>query len=224
MARKYKDDGGGDLPTSSDKVHFKVLPRRSFVCVFYRVPTKEILSYMEERVEKTTTINPMTFPYRRMSCINYHLTSNPILVYLNDVFRGHLPRMFWMTIVDDQRYQGSFGKNPFDFTDHTLISVECTANGVPVPKASLDVGMKHDIYDLLLNASGKRKRDAYLLDPETFHHGYLIIPFDLTAMQDGGELDTPLHRMLVNMRLTFKPSQPALQVLFFYNTDESDGS
>ena len=221
MARKYKDAGDGTVATNSDNISFEILPGRSFVRVFYRVPTKEILSYMEEQVEKTSTINPMTFPYRRMRCINYHLTANSRLVDLNDVFRGRSPRLFWMAVLDDERYQGTFGKNPFNFHNQNLLTVECTANGVPVPKASLNVRVPLDIYDLLLNASGKRRRDAYLLDPDTFHKGYFIIPFDLTAVQDGGESDTPLLRMLVNVRLTFNPSQPAFQVLFFYNTDES---
>ncbi len=48
-----------------------------------------------------------------------------------------------------------------------------------------------------------------------------MVPFDLTAVQDGGESSTPLLRMLVNGRLTFSSGNPTLQSLFFYNTDES---
>lgn len=44
---------------------------KSFVRVFYRVPVKDILQYMEEQVEKTSMANPMTFPFRRMRCDNY---------------------------------------------------------------------------------------------------------------------------------------------------------
>ena len=80
---------------------------------------------------------------------------------------------------------------------------------------------KYEVYDLLLNASDKRKRDAYLLDPDLFDQCYFMLPFDLTAVQDGGESSTPLLRMLVNIRLTFNSGNPTLQALFFYNTDES---
>lgn len=64
--------------------------------------------------------------------------------------------------------------------------MECTANRVPVPKSSLDLEKKYEIYDLLLDSSGKNKRDAYLLDPDTFDEGFFVVPFDLTAVQDGG--------------------------------------
>ena len=93
------------------------------------------------------------------------------------------------------------------------IQVECTANDVPVPKASLSLKDKYEVFDLLLNASGKRKRDAYLLNPDVFDQGYFMVPFNLTAVQDGGEFSTPL------LRIT--SGNPTLQALFFYNTDKS---
>lgn len=90
-----------------------------------------------------------------------------------------------------------------------------------MPKASLSLKDKYDVYNLLLNALGKRKRDAYLLNPDVFDQGYFMVPFDLTAVQDGGESSTPLLQMLVNIRLTFNSSNPTVQALFFYDTDES---
>ena len=155
-----------------------------------------------------------------MRCDNYQLPANQTQIDLNDVFRGRAPRLFWMVLVDDERYQGDFGKNPFNFTRMNGLSVECTANGVPVPKASLNLTNKYEIYDLLLNASGKNKRDAYLLDPDTFDEGFFIVPFDLNAVQDGGESSIPLLHMLVDIRLRFSSGNPTLQALFFYNTDE----
>ena len=220
MARKYKDDGNGQAATSSTKVSFEVLVSQCFIRVFYRVPRESIVKYMEEQVEATSVVNPLTFPFRRMRCDNYQLPANQTQIDLNDVFRGRAPRLFWMVLVEDERYQGDFGKNPFNFTRMNGLSVECTANGVPVPKASLNLTRKYEIYDLLLNASGKNKRDAYLLDPDTFDEGFFIVPFDLTAVQDGGESSTPLLHMLVDIRLRFSSGNPTLQALFFYNTDE----
>lgn len=112
-------------------------------------------------------------------------------------------------------------KNPFNFTSQNGIQAECTANSVPVPKASLLQKDKYKVYDLLLNAFGKRKRDAYLLNPDAFDEGFFMVPFDLTAVQDGGQSSTPLLRMLVSIQLTFSSGNPNLQALFFYDTDES---
>ena len=136
MARKYKADGQGTAATASDQVSFEVMVDKSFVRVFYRVPVKDILQYMEEQVEKTSIANPMTFPFRRMRFDNYQLTANQTQVDINDAFRSHSPRPFWLVLLEDDRYQGDFGKNPFNFTSQNGIQVECTANGVPVPKAS----------------------------------------------------------------------------------------
>ena len=220
MALKYKDNGAGAAATSSDRVAFEVMAAESFIRVFYRVPRESIVKYMEDQVEATSVVNPLSFPFRRMRCDNHQIQANQTQVDLNDVFRGRVPRLFWMVFVDDERYQGHFAKNPFNFTRNNALTVECTANGVPVPKASLDLQKNYEIYDLLLNASGKNKRDAYLLDPDTFHEGFFIVPFELTAVQDGGESSTPLLHMLVNLRLRFSSGSPTLQALFFYNTDE----
>ena len=68
---------------------------------------------------------------------------------------------------------------------------------------------------MLLNASGKHKWDAYLLNPDTFDEGYFIVPFNLAAVQERGESSTPLLCMLINIRLTFSIGDPTLQVMFF---------
>lgn len=110
MPRNYKADGQGAPAAASDK---EVMVDKSFVRVFYRVPVKDILQYMEEQVEKISVANPMTFPFRRMHCDNYQLTANQTQVDINDVFRGHSPCLFWLVLQEDDRYQGHFGKNPF---------------------------------------------------------------------------------------------------------------
>ena len=95
MARKYKADGQGTAATVSDKVSFEVMVDKSFVRVFYCVPVKDILQYMEGKVEKTSVANPMTFPFHLMCCDNYQLTANQTQIDINDVFRGCSPRLFW---------------------------------------------------------------------------------------------------------------------------------
>ena len=123
--------------------------------------------------------------------------------------------------LEDSRYQGAFDKNPFNFTNSTKPKLDCTANRVPVPKASIDKSKKYEIFNLLMNASGKKRRDAYLLDPDNFEEGFFAVPVDLTAVQDGGQSETPLLDMLVNMLLTFSTGLPSnYRALFFYNTDK----
>ena len=205
---------------------FEVMAEESFLRVFYRIPNDTIMKYMEEQVEETTVTNPLTFPFRRMRCENRYIPAGVTQVDLNDVFQGRSPRLFWLVLLEDARYQGQLNKNPFDFkakfTGFNVTSAECTANGVPVNKAKVDLTNQYEIYDLLLNASGKKRRDAYLLDPDTFEEGYFIVPFDLTAVQDGGDSVTPQLQMLINIRLGFSASTGvALQALFLYNTDES---
>ena len=103
-----------------------------------------------------------------MRCDNYQIQANKTQVDPNDVFRDRVPWLFWMVLVDDECYRGHFGKNPFNFTRNNALTMECSANGVPVPIASLDIQNDYEIYDLLLNAFAKNKRDAYLLDPDNF--------------------------------------------------------
>ena len=126
----------------------------------------------------------------------------------------------WLVLLDNEWYQGHLSKNPFNYTSENGIQVKRTANNVPMSKASLSLKDKYEIYDLLLNASGKHKQDAYLLNPDAFDKGCFTVPFYLVAMQDKGE-SQPLLCMLINIRLTFSSSDPTLQAMFFYNTDES---
>ena len=165
-------------------------------------------------MEATTVVNPLTFPFHRMRCDNYQLLANQTQIDLNDVFRGRAPHLFWMVLVDDERFY-RFGKDPFKFTLMNALTVKCMANGVPVPKASLNLTNEYEIYDLLLNASGKNKRDAYLLDPETFDEGFFIVPFDLTAVQDGGESSTPLLLVDIpcDLAVAIPPSKPCFSII-----------
>ena len=106
---------------------------------------KDILQYMEEQVEKTSVLNPMTFLFHRMRCDSYQLIANQTPVDINDVFQGHSPRLFWLVLLEDDGYQGHFAKNPFNFTSQNGIQVECTANSVPVPKAKLSPKDKYEV-------------------------------------------------------------------------------
>lgn len=177
-------------------------------------------------MEATSVMNPMLFHIRRMRCDNYLVQKDNLTPELNDVFRSRSSRLSWMVILPDEAYQGHFSMNPFNFTNkHSghfeVQEIFCTANGVPVPAVNISLNKPYEVFDLLLNASGKLKRDAYLLDPDTFDQGYFVVPFDLTAVQDGGESSSPLIPMFVNVRLQFKTVTNPVQVLFFYNIDET---
>ena len=50
MSRKHKADVTCTAATAVDKVSFEVMVDKSLVRVFYRVPIKDILQYMEEQV------------------------------------------------------------------------------------------------------------------------------------------------------------------------------
>ena len=99
--------------------------------------------------------------------------------------------------------------------------MECTAKGGGGAQAHLSLKDKYGIDNFAANASGNHQRDIYLLNLNSFDQGYFIIPFDLTAVQDGGESSTPLPRILVNIRLTFTSRNATLQALFFYNMNKS---
>lgn len=233
VAKDYKAEGDGGV-VSDNKAGFTIDVAKSFLRLFYRVPQQQVMTQMEQQVQATTVMNPMLFPIRRMRCDNYLIQVNNVTPELNNVFRGRSPRLFWLVIVPDKTYQGDFHMNPFNFTNHHTFhpptgqtanfkvqELYCTANGVPVPRVNVDLTKPLEVFDLLLNASGKTKRDGYLLDPDTFQNGYFIVPFDLTAAQDGGESSSPLIPMLVNVRLKFEFVHSVTQVLFFYNIDET---
>ena len=63
MASKFKDRGDGATSVASDKVTFEVMVDKCSVRMFYHVPMKDIMQYMEEQMEKTTVVIPMTFPF-----------------------------------------------------------------------------------------------------------------------------------------------------------------
>lgn len=77
-----------------------------------------------------------------MRCDNYQLPASQTQVDINDVFRGRSPCLFWLVLLDDERYQVHFEKNPFNFASQNGIQVECMANGVRMPKASLSLKEK----------------------------------------------------------------------------------
>ena len=75
MARKYQANGSGTAATASDKVLFEVMVNKSFIPMFYHVPVKDFLQYIEEQVEWTTVANPSPSPSNGciVMIISWHL-------------------------------------------------------------------------------------------------------------------------------------------------------
>jgi len=59
---------------------------------------------MKEQVEKTSLADPMIFPLHRMRCNHYQLPAGQTQVDINNVFQGRSPRLFWVVLLDDERY------------------------------------------------------------------------------------------------------------------------
>ena len=75
MAISYKADGRGAPATSGNNVSFDVMARESFLRIFYRVPNESVTKEMEAQVGNGTVAKHLTFPFRRMRCVNYQLSS-----------------------------------------------------------------------------------------------------------------------------------------------------
>ena len=130
---------------------------------------------------------PAIYPVRRVECKVFVMPGNIPSVRKDNVFTGTIPKSFVFALVDAEAFNGSYGKNPYNFRGCDVTTVTLTSNGEELPFKQLNLSHKNNkenftqAYNTLFSGTGKMNYNTGLdISREDYPEGYTLYAFDLT--------------------------------------------
>ena len=161
--------------------------------------------------EKALMRGNAKYPINRVLCNVYSISRGNMNMVKDNLFNGQLPNRVIIGMLDNDAYNGSFAKNPFNFKHHSLTTLGLYVNGEPMPGKPLETKFTAD--------GGKNYINAYLslfhgsesfgkdcgnhISREEYAEGYSLFAFDLSPdLSDGGHLSL-LKKGNLKLEMTF---------------------
>ena len=150
---------------------------------------------MEHAVALTKTT--AKYPVRRVECKVFSVPAGNMAINQDNLFLGAVPQKLIVCMVDNDAYNGSWKKNPYNFQHYRATSVGLFYDGEHVPHRPMklnftNAGGLNDImgYSSLFTATGKSYHDTgNQISREEYSKGYTMYGFDLTPdLSDVGHL------------------------------------
>ena len=130
---------------------------------------------------------PAIYPIRRVECKVFVMPGNIPSARKDNIFAGIIPKSFVFALLDADAFNGSYGKNPYNFQNYKVTTVTLTSNGEELPFKQLNLtysGNKKNFtqaYNTLFSGTGKMNHNTGLdISREDYPEGYTIYAFDLT--------------------------------------------
>jgi len=131
-----------------------------------------------------------------------------------NVFNGSIPSRMVICMVDNDAFNGSYEKNPFNFKTYGLTSLKLLLDGnqqqsVKPIELDFDEHRFIEAYMSLFSGTGKQLKDEGTdIDRTDFPKGYAIYAFDLTPdMNEDGHFNL-MREGSVRLDLKFKTALP----------------
>jgi len=160
------------------------------------------------KVMETTTAK---YPIRRAVCKSFTIPRGNLDVSQESLFSGQLPCRIVLGLVDNDSYNGSYSKNPFNFKHHHLNQVKIYLDGQQQSLKPIEPDYANNqfiaAYSAVFAGTGKLARDEGLdITREDYSGGYALYCYDLTPdlAEDIGHFNLIKQG---NIRLDLKFSQ-----------------
>lgn len=72
--------------------------------------------------------HPAIYPYTKTETKRFTLTSGVHSTEINDPFQGRIPSEFFVALVRENAVHGQYDKNPFNFINADVTSIQCTVD------------------------------------------------------------------------------------------------
>lgn len=159
---------------------------------------------------KALEVGNVKLPIRRAVCKTFTIPAGNLDASQESLFSGQLPTRIVIGCVDNDAFNGLYGKNPFNFKHMNLSQLKVYLDGQQHSVKPLEMNFAThqyiNAYATLFTGTRKWKSDeGNLISREDFASGYALYAFDLTADQCDGD-----HFNLVkqgNVRLDMKFAQ-----------------
>ena len=179
--------------------NFKVsLEHASLFVRKVRVSPGVVLGHAKS-LEKTTA----KYPVNRVICKAYSIPTGNMSFVQDNIFTGQMPNRIVIGCVDNDAFNGSYKKSPFEFKHYNINFIGVYVDGQPVPHNPLQPDFENQLFvrayqNLFTNAENK----GLYLSRSEFSQGYSLFCFELSPdLCDGSHLNLIRHS---NLRLEIK--------------------
>ena len=197
-----------------------------------KVKVDQTVSDATELILKKT---PAIYPIRRVECKALTIGIGLSSVRKDNIFSGLVPKSFVMGLVDLNAYNGTYGKNPYNFQHFRVNALTLTANGEEIPFKQLtlnypDTDNPNDgtvnfvqAYNTLFSGTGKMYANTGLdITREDYDKGYTLYAFDLTPdMCDTANYFNAVQRGSLSLDITFEKGNDEAIAMVCYGIFEN---
>ena len=164
------------------------------------------------------------YPIRRVDVKSYSIPQGNLSFVRESLFTGQVPRRIVFGLVDNNSYNGTYDKNPYNFKHFDLNYLALHCNGETVPwkplRPRFDTPNAQDhimAYQTLFQGTNVLHKDQGVpIDREEFASGYSLFAFDLSPDSSDGTHLNPLQTGSVRLELQFQNPLPNTVNLVVY--------
>ena len=209
-------------------------PRVHFTDVVLKIRKVKVDQTVSDGVERMLKQTPALYPIRRVECKILTIPENLPDIRQDNIFSGIIPKTFVFGLVHVDAYNGTYGKNPYNFQHFGVTNVSLTANGQEIPFKQLtlkypknDNGIPDpatddelnfdEAYNTLFSGTGKIYSNAGLdITRENYPGGYALYAFDLTPdMCNSTDYFNTVQRGSLTLALTLKKQDHAIGMVCY---------
>ena len=201
---------------------------------FLKIRKVKVDQAVSDGVERMLKQTPALYPIRRVECKILTIPENLPNIRQDNIFSGIIPNLFVFGLVDVDAYNGTYGKNPYNFQHFGVTNVSLTANGQEIPFKQLTLKYPRDedgkpdpatdteldfdeAYNTLFSGTGKIYSNAGLdITREDYPGGYALYAFDLTPdMCNSTDYFNTVQRGSLSLALTLAKQDHAIGMVCY---------
>ena len=147
---------------------------------------------------QTLETTPAKYPLNKVDVRSFTIPAGNMSMNKDNLFLGQIPNKIIIGFVDNDAYNGTYAKNPFNFKNFSLNYISITVDGEPLPmrplRPSFAAGRGQnyiEAYNTLFMGTNRLFTDKEIaINREEYAEGYTLFAFDLTPdLSDGCHLN-----------------------------------
>ncbi len=135
---------------------------------------------------KAFEVGNAKYPIRRVVCKSYSVGTGMRDNVHEGLFTGQIPSRIVIALVNNESFNGSYSRNPFNLKHYNLSSIKIYVDGqannnIKAIECDFEHHQSLSGYLSLFTGSGKYRRDEGLdIDREEYEKGYTLFAYDLS--------------------------------------------
>ena len=164
---------------------------------------------------KQLEVQNAKYPITRIVCKTFTVSANNLNIVQESLFNGQLPVRMLIGMVDNDAFNGAYGKNPYNFKNFDLAQIKIVLDGTQQHIKPLEIDYTADApqfvqaYLSLFEGTGKFGKDEGIdIDRQEYPNGFTLYAFDLTPDQSERDHLNLQREGTVRLEARFKTPLP----------------